>query len=134
ERGGKPLVEALPPRRIIGEQDFPMLGHSCIRWRHQSLRKPISMTPAPEQFDEKPLDPAVERVRRKMMRLMLVSIGIMMVGLMAVVGAIVYKLGSSETQLAVAGEAPPVGFQSLLRLVAGSPHVWRSDSVVDLTL
>ena len=42
--------------------------------------------------EERPLDPAVERVRRKMLRLMVISIGIMMVGLMAVLGAIVYKI------------------------------------------
>ncbi|MEZ5812488.1 MAG: fimbrial protein [Rhizobiaceae bacterium] len=48
---------------------------------------------APAADDEdKPLDPAVERVRRKMMRLMAVSVGIMMVGLMAVLLAIVYKV------------------------------------------
>ncbi len=48
---------------------------------------------SPPSFDdeEKPLDPATERVRRKMVRLMVISIGIMMIGLMAVFGAIVYK-------------------------------------------
>jgi hypothetical protein len=42
--------------------------------------------------EDKPLDPAVERVRRRMMRLMAVSVVIMMTGLIAVIGAIVYKL------------------------------------------
>jgi len=92
------------------------------------------MTPAPEQNDDKPLDPAVERVRRKMMRLMLVSIGIMMIGLMAVVGAIVYKLGSSEAPPAAASEAPPGGFQSRLRLEEGSRIVAHSLSGEHLTL
>lgn len=41
--------------------------------------------------DEKPLDPAAERVRRKMVRLLAVSIGIMLVGVMAVLGVVVYK-------------------------------------------
>ena len=41
--------------------------------------------------DEKPLDPAIEAVRKRLARLMVVSIGIMMVGLLAVLGAIVYK-------------------------------------------
>ncbi len=41
--------------------------------------------------DEKPLDPALEAVRKRLARLMVVSIGIMMVGLFAVLGAIVYK-------------------------------------------
>ena len=42
--------------------------------------------------DEQPLDPAMERVRRKMIRLLAVSIGIMVIGLMAVLAAIVYKI------------------------------------------
>ncbi|MGL4404866.1 MAG: hypothetical protein ACRCT6_03840 [Notoacmeibacter sp.] len=41
--------------------------------------------------DDKPLDPAIEAVRKRLARLMVVSIGIMMVGLLAVLGAIVYK-------------------------------------------
>ncbi|EJL50097.1 hypothetical protein PMI09_05277 [Rhizobium sp. CF122] len=41
--------------------------------------------------DEKPLDPAMERVRRKMIRLQIVSGIIMFVSLMAVFGAVVYK-------------------------------------------
>lgn len=47
--------------------------------------------------EEKPLDPMVENVRRKMMRLMIISIGIMMIGLMAVLGAIVYKYNTGGT-------------------------------------
>lgn len=42
--------------------------------------------------EEQPLDPAMERVRRKMIRLLAVSIGIMVIGLMAVLAAIVYKI------------------------------------------
>jgi len=47
--------------------------------------------------DDKPLDPAVEQLRRKMVRLLVISIGIMMVGLMAVLGAIVYKVSARST-------------------------------------
>lgn len=45
----------------------------------------------PGDQDEKPLDPAMENVRRKMVRLMIVSGTVMVVSLMAVFGAIVYK-------------------------------------------
>ena len=48
--------------------------------------------------EDKPLDPMVENVRRRMMRLMVVSIGIMMIGLMAVLGSIVYKYNTIETK------------------------------------
>jgi len=44
---------------------------------------------------EAPLDPAAERVRRKLVRLLIVSGGIMMLGLIAVFGAIVYKVKAS---------------------------------------
>ena len=40
-----------------------------------------------------PLDPAAERLRRKLVRLLFVSGGIMMLGLIAVFAAIVYKVG-----------------------------------------
>jgi hypothetical protein len=56
------------------------------------------MSDALKEEDEKPLDPAMERVRQKMVRLLAISLGVMMIGLMAVLGAIVYKMsGGRET-------------------------------------
>jgi hypothetical protein len=43
--------------------------------------------------DEGPLDPAAERLRRKLARLLFVSGGVMLLGFIAVFAAIVYKLG-----------------------------------------
>jgi len=65
-----------------------------------------------DQDDDKPLDPAMEKVRRKLARLMVVSIGIMLVGLMAVLGAVVYKsgAGSGVTETARASLELPAGF------------------------
>lgn len=45
-----------------------------------------------QQQPEPPLDPAMEKVRRKMVRLLAVSIGVMLIGLMAVLVAVVYKI------------------------------------------
>lgn len=45
-----------------------------------------------EEIEEAPLDPTMERVRRKMIRLLAVSIGVMLIGLMAVLVAVVYKI------------------------------------------
>ena len=75
--------------------------------------------------EEKPLDPMVENVRRKMMRLMVISIGIMMIGLMAVLGAIVYKyntsgLSSAETDAPVAQITEQVSGQKSEILASGS--------------
>ena len=47
-----------------------------------------------DAYEDKPLDPEVEAVRRKLARLLIVSIGIMIAGLMAVLFAIVYKMSS----------------------------------------
>jgi len=59
--------------------------------------------------EEKPLDPAVERVRKRMLRMMIVSVGIMLIGLMAVLGAIVYKLGKyGEDTASVASSSAPL--------------------------
>ncbi len=57
--------------------------------------------------DEKPLDPAMERVRRKMLRLLAVSIGIMFTGLMAVLIAIVYKVSHAPSKPKEAGALQP---------------------------
>jgi hypothetical protein len=51
---------------------------------------------------EAPLDPAAERLRRKLVRLLLVSGGIMLLGLITVFSVIVYKLRAGEAP-AVAG-------------------------------
>jgi hypothetical protein len=62
-----------------------------------------------DEQDEKPLDPAMERVRRKMVRLLAVSIGIMMTGLMAVLIAVVYKVASQPPK--PAGATPTSAVQ-----------------------
>ena len=55
--------------------------------------------PALDDEEEKPLDPAVENVRRKLVRFVAINLGLLAIALMAVVGALVYK---SRT-------APPAG-------------------------
>lgn len=52
--------------------------------------------PMPDVENNEPLDPAMEKVRRKMVRLLAVSIGTLLIGLMAVLGAIVYKAGGGS--------------------------------------
>jgi len=61
---------------------------------------------------EEPLDPATERVRRKMVRLLVVSIGVMTIGLMAVLAAVVYRT--------VGGPGPLDGIETTIALPAGS--------------
>lgn len=47
---------------------------------------------ARDDSEDKPLDPAVERVRAKLVRFMIVNLGILFIALMAVVIAIVYRM------------------------------------------
>lgn len=51
------------------------------------------MTKIPE---DEPLDPVLENVRRRLMRSMAWSIGILMMGLLVLMGAIVYKINQSS--------------------------------------
>ncbi|HET7411484.1 MAG TPA: hypothetical protein VFJ18_02385 [Pararhizobium sp.] len=65
-----------------------------------------------DERDEKPLDPAFENVRRKMIRLLAISIGIMCIGLIAVAAAIVYKVSTTsepKTPAATSDKAVPAG-------------------------
>ncbi|MDR6758908.1 hypothetical protein J2Y48_004216 [Mycoplana sp. BE70] len=66
-----------------------------------------------DEQEEKPLDPAMENVRRKMVRLQLVSGGIMLVMFMAVLAAIVYKVtrtdGKPESRISAGLSVPSDG-------------------------
>jgi hypothetical protein len=52
------------------------------------MNKPVSS----EEFDEKPLDPAMERLQGKLKRLVMTSSLIMVLGLGAVLSVIVYRV------------------------------------------
>lgn len=79
------------------------------------------MNAAPEDPDDKPLDPEMEKVRRKMVRLLGISIAIMFIGLMAVLGAIVYKFTQSADTGVAGGSFAPAEApqQSILSVPAG---------------
>lgn len=74
--------------------------------------------------DEKPLDPAVERVRRRVMRFIAINLGILFLALMAVAIAIVYRVGGLEddTPPAAGAElrAGPVAAEGRIDLPAGA--------------
>jgi hypothetical protein len=83
-----------------------------------------------DQEEEKPLDPEMEKVRRKMVRLLVVSIGVMILGVMAVLAGVVYKVVApdGEPQAAASGTlAAPSG--APLRLTASLPAGFRVDQV-----
>ena len=62
---------------------------------------------ARDNTEDKPLDPAVERVRAKLVRFMIVNLGILFIALMAVVIAIVYrKANAPQVPVATPSELP----------------------------
>jgi len=77
--------------------------------------------------DEKPLDPAAERVRRKLVRFMAINLGILFAAVMAVLAALVYKsmqapepVALPATGEAVAGEIVlPRGARILSQSLSG---------------
>jgi hypothetical protein len=69
----------------------------------------------PEQ-DEKPLDPAAERVRQKMVRFMAINLGILFFAVMVVILAVVYRNWNSAEAPADAA-SPPIGETAKAALV-----------------
>ena len=75
----------------------------------------------PDDQEDKPLDPAMENVRRKMVKLQLVSAGVMLVMLMAVLGTIVYKLTRTDEKAPAQTSAAVVPSEAPLNAVAALP-------------
>jgi hypothetical protein len=81
--------------------------------------------PAFDDEEEKPLDPAVEKVRRKLVRFVGINLGLLFIALMAVVAALVYKSRTAPPASVVAEpgiEAPsPKGVaEGQIHLPAGA--------------
>lgn len=79
------------------------------------------MTNAFDNPDEKPLDPAVERLQRRMRRLILISGLTLGVGILAVFLAIVYKLMTYEPKGRPAAIAQGSAVPTLKRADLGIP-------------
>ena len=83
-----------------------------------------------DEEEDKPLDPEVEKVRRKMVRLLVVSIGIMFVGVMAVLAGVVYRImqgdGEATVRLSETFEVPA---DAPLTATADLPAGFRIDNV-----
>lgn len=71
--------------------------------------------------DEKPLDPAAERVRQKLVRFMAINLGILFFAVIVVIAAVVYR-NWNATPTAADPQAPPIGETTKAPLVipAGS--------------
>ncbi len=75
-----------------------------------------------DEQEDKPLDPAMESVRRKMVKLQLVSGGIMLLMFMAVLAAIVYKVTRPDgTEKPVASSGLAIPADQPLSLTAALP-------------
>ncbi|WP_376702959.1 fimbrial protein [Mesorhizobium sp. ISC25] len=69
--------------------------------------------PLADEDEEKPLDPEVEKVRRKLVRFVAINLGLLFLALMVVIAALVYK----------ARNAPPAAspLSSDIHVPAGEP-------------
>jgi len=81
------------PSNINGE--FVMRDDYQSGYENLEYRDPYNQQPA---YQEQPLDPAVEGVRRKLMRLMVISIGITIILILAVLVAVIYKVTTSSNK------------------------------------
>lgn len=89
----------------------------------------------PDNDEEKPLDPAAERVRRKLVRFMAINLGILFLALMAVVAALVYKsMTVSPAPPAVASDVPADATSGRISLPAGARLISQSLSGDRLSL
>ncbi|MGH6761342.1 MAG: fimbrial protein [Phyllobacterium sp.] len=87
-----------------------------------------------DEVEEAPLDPAMERVRRKMIRLLAVSIGIMVIGLMAVLTAVVYKVMKRDDTSASQAQSDIPGQLPLATVLEGTIALDKGDRVVSQSL
>ena len=62
--------------------------------------------PMDDEVDDKPLDPAVERVQQRLRRLMLISTGTLGLGFVAVLVAIVFRVSNLSSGPAAGGARP----------------------------
>lgn len=92
---GQPAVE--PARCVVASRQlFPIFigfgkGFTHDETDPDSIGAMMSNAELDHE-EEKPLDPEMEKVRRKMVRLLAVSLGIMFLGVMAVLVGVVYKV------------------------------------------
>ena len=89
--------------------------------------------------DEKPLDPAAERVRRKMVRFMAVNLSILFLAVMVVVAAVVYRAflanrGADTPEPVAATTTSPPAASGVLSLPSGADIVSQSLSANHLSL
>ena len=84
----------------------------------------------PDAQKDEPLDPAMESVRRKMIRLQIVSGSVMFISLMAVFGAVVYKaVGPSKTTPAASTETMVVPSDGPVAATASLPEGFTIENV-----
>ena len=83
-----------------------------------------------DEQEDKPLDPAMEKVRRKMIRLQIVSGLVMFISLMAVFGAVVYKaMGPSKTATPTASQSMQVPSDQPVSATASLPQGFTIENI-----
>ena len=65
----------------------------------------MSLSRPPKSLDDEPLDPAVERIRARLSRLMLLGVGTLLLGLVAVFVAVIYRSQANGSSSAAVAQA-----------------------------
>ncbi len=129
---GQPGVKA-PAGLVAGGQLFSIvvaLGKGFCHARSRPMFSGVTMTTVEtNDTEEKPLDPEMEKVRRKMVRLLVVSIGVMFLGVMAVLVGVVYKVLEDGEEPAVATSTIPVAGDTPLTSTAQLPSGFEIQQV-----
>jgi hypothetical protein len=82
-----------------------------------------------DETDEKPLDPSVERVRQKLLRFVVINLGLLFTAVIIVIAAVVYRSATKEVPVAAAGDiAVPSGemVEARIAVPAGARIVSQS--------
>lgn len=61
--------------------------------------------PQNDESEEKPLDPAVERVRQKLLRFVVINLGLLFTAVIIVIGAVVYRSATTDAPPATVSES-----------------------------
>ncbi len=81
-----------------------------------------------DENEEKPLDPAVERVRRRLLRFIVINLSLLFTAVIIVIAAIVYRSATKDAPPAAADIAVPSGemIEAQIPVPAGSRIVSQS--------
>lgn len=84
--------------------------------------------------DEKPLDPAAERVRQRLVRFLVINLGILFFAVMVVIGAVIYRAGFFSKSPAATASPAVIATDAAITIPSGAEILSQSVSGDRLSL